>query len=1003
MTLIKSNSSILFSGGLDQKRPEKLSIPGRFLALENCIRRKYGQIEKRFGFESLGRDVVNASLTIDSGTNLANFREDVLLFTDFQLFSYASSSDNWIFKSNIVNNTLSSMPIIRNASIQAMPDMATNGGFTATVWEDSRGGVRCSIFDDETGSAVLPDTLLDASGKRPKVYAVKSNFIFVYITGTSFVSRKISVSMPATIGAQVVVQGSVAADKPLDVQPIGNIAVWVFNNTSDGLTVGYMDANGVVGSLAGNALPDPITIASATTLGSDCTSIYVNPDTGIIYLFYHDAATSTNLRIHGITGDLVTQDVRTVEAIANVRNVTATELDGLVCIFYEISAGSVKNHFVKTRVANAWLGSGPITFANTASVFTRSVGLASKAFVYNYDVYVLATHESGLQPTYFLVRYSGNLIVTKMAPGLGGGLTRDASRALKSGLSRVSLAGDGYIGAIQLRNQLETEVGGTVLSTQVGLNRFSVAFAADAFKTSTLGENMAIAGGLVQAYDGISVNELNFNIYPEDVASAAAASGSLTAGTYAFQVVYEWVDGRGQIHRSAPSIIKTQAALITQKIQVTIPTLRLTAKASTINCVVYVATKDLSVVYYRHGVVANDTTADTVVYEILTEAVTTNEVLYTSGGILDNQAPPAAGVIHQHKNRFFIADLEGGSIGYSKESVVAEGVAFSDAYRIAMEAEGGRVRGLATLDSNLIILKRDRIYYLPGDGPVDTGAQNDYPRPIPIASDVGTENPNSIAETPIGIFFKSAKGIYLLKRNLVTQYVGEGVEDYNGLDITSAVVLADENEVRFTTSDGVCLVYNYLFGQWSTFANYKAVSAVRGLDTYLHLKADGTVNKETPNVYRDNGAKFSMAIESSWLALSQVQGFQRIYRLLFLGDFVSHHITKLKVAYDYEDAYNETVYFYTRTGLVSENYYGAGSPFGLGVDESAYGGEGSSVYQFRFRPARQKCEAIKVRLEDLDTVVSTGGASFKLVAMNAEVGRKTGAYRLPQRKTIGSA
>lgn len=1003
MVLSKSNTPILFSGGLDQKRPEKLSIPGRFLRLENCIRRKYGEIQKRYGFNSLGSDVINSSDTIDSGTNLANFREDVLLFTDFQLFSYASASDNWIYKGEIVNNTLSSTPVIRNGAIQAMPDMASNGGFTATVWEDSRGGVGYSIFDDATGSAVVSDAQLDVTGFRPKVYAVRDNFIICYIVGTTLYSRLISTAMPATIGAAVSIQSGVVANKPWDVTPAGTAAVFVYNNTSSGLTIGYIDANGVVGSISGNALPDPVSIASGTALGSDCTSIYVNETTGIIYIFYHDAATSTNLRVTAITGDLVTMDTQTIEAIANTRNVTATEVDGLVCVFYEMSAASVKNHFVKSRVLNAWSGSGSVTFATAASVFARSVGLATKAFVCNGDVYVTVAHESGLQPTYFVMRYTDALIVTKMAQSFGGGVTRDSARVLKSGLCRVSLSDDGYIGGIQIRNELSTEAGGTILSTQVGINRFAIAFAADAFKTSSLGENLAIAGGLVQAYDGVSVNELGFNIYPEDVTTAASAGGSLTAGTYAVQVVYEWVDGRGQVHQSAPSIIKTQAAALNQKITVTIPTLRLTAKASIVNCVVYVAAKDTTVVYYRHGVVANSKTVDTVTYEILTEAVATNEVLYTVGGVLDNIAPPAAGVIHQHKNRFFIADLEDGSIGYSKESVVQEGVGFSDFFRIAMEADGGRVRGLATLDSNLIIMKRDRIYYLPGDGPVATGAQNDYPRPVPIASDVGTENPNSIAETPVGIFFKSSKGIYLLQRNLTTKYVGEGVEDFNGLDITSAVVLADENEVRFTTGDGATLIYNYFFQQWSTFANYEAVSAVRGLDSYLHLKADGTVNMETVGAYMDNGSKFSMAIETSWLALSQVQGFQRIYRLLLLGDFVSHHFTKLKLAYDYENSYNEEVYFDTRTGLVSENYYGAGDPYGLGVDEEAYGGVGSSVYQFRVRPRRQKCEAIKLRIEDIDTINLIGGGSFKLVAINAEVGRKVGAYRLPPRKTIGSA
>ena len=64
--------------------------------------------------------------------------------------------------------------------------------------------------------------------------------------------------------------------------------------------------------------------------------------------------------------------------------------------------------------------------------------------------------------------------------------------------------------------------------------------------------------------------------------------------------------------------------------------------------------------------------------------------------------------------------------------------------------------------------------------------------------------------TPQGLFFKSNKGIYILERSLVLKYIGFPVDDFNNLNITKADIFAKDNEVRFLTSDGVCLVYNYL-------------------------------------------------------------------------------------------------------------------------------------------------------------------------------------------------
>jgi len=160
------------------------------------------------------------------------------------------------------------------------------------------------------------------------------------------------------------------------------------------------------------------------------------------------------------------------------------------------------------------------------------------------------------------------------------------------------------------------------------------------------------------------------------------------------------------------------------------------------------------------------------------------------------------------------------------------------------------------------------------------------------------------------------------------------------------------------------------------------------------------VHKEVAGTYADNGVRYSMGIETNWLSFAGLQGFQRIYKTLLLGEFVSHHYTKVSIAYDFESAYNEVIYYNTQTGIYTGGLYGEeGDTYG---DETPYGGDSSDVYQFRLFPRRQKCQSMKLRIEDIDTIGDAAGGSFKLVSMACEVGRKRGANKLGTSKSIGS-
>lgn len=1004
MSLQGQTIPIAFSGGLDQKTAEQLVIPGKFLVLENCVRRKLGKVQKRYGYTQLGTSIIGGS-AVDSGSRLAKLNSDLLLINDDAVYSYSTANDKWIDKGDITSVLVDSEASIRNADRQAMADLGSVDNITVSAWEDSRGGVRLSVVDDSTSSIILYDQVVDATGSRPKVVATNHAFVILYLnSGGALYCKTINADDPTTVSAAI--QLDATTYSTFDACATGNYGIFAGVPTAaTTIKVAYFTSAGVIGSGA-NALPTPTTITEAAV---DAVNIVADDTNARIYVTYKGSA--NDLKVTGFTAPLLVTSTATVENLANIRNVgCALDADDSLRIFYEITAaGSASSLSSRVKTAVALFNGTTTTVTTAAAEFKRSVGLASKPFLQGDFVYVNVAFETTLQPSYFTVRQDG-FIVSRMLAGTGGGLTRDsaASPALKAGLCRVVAKDDEeHEFLLQVRLKLQADDDGTLLSTARGLDRMTLAFSGANFFSDQLGQNLHISGGVLLSYDGVTATESGFHVYPEDITLAAGTAGSIANGTYRVCVVYEWVDAQGQKHRSAPSVpVSITLAGVDDSITVnTIPTLRLTGKTSPrseVKIAIYRTVAGGVDVFYKETEITNDPSIDTPASApvlTLADADLDNlEVLYTVGGVLENIAPPASRTAIRHKNRLWLGGTEdGASLAYSKEHVFGEGAAFSDGFVIPVEPGGGEITALASMDDKLVIFKNDRVFALIGDGPLETGAQNDFTLPQLISGDVGAINQASVVSVPAGIMFKSDKGIYLLTRSLGFEYVGAPVEDYNSYTISSAVLLEDVNEVRFTTSDGDALVYNYAFDQWSTFTSYTAVSAINALGAYCHLRSDGAVRKES-TAYLDNGGRFSMAIETSWLAFAGVQGYQRLWRYAFLGDFITDHYTKIKLAYDYEDSFVETVYFNVDEGLDLE-YYGDDATYG---DSTVYGGDGSTVYQFESTPRRQKCEAIKFRLEDIDTKTAAGGGSFTLVGLTVEVGLKKGITALRGGKTIGS-
>lgn len=1068
MSLAPLNVPVIFKQGLDQKTdPKVVQIPS-LLELENAVFQKDGRLSKRNGYDPLGMRIEGSNEVIDSGEAIGIFRNELNLYTGSKLYSYIPTTNRWIEKGNTVSLISSATPVLRNPYQQSNINAAAIGNMALYAWEDTRGGVRYSVLDSET--SIVQDALIDASGSRPRVITLGNQFLLFYVVGTSLKYSFISPLNPTVITAPLNLTTDLNATPNYDCVENGSKAFVAYYDNSNTITIRTLTIANVV--------------SSATVLAEDadnCISLSVDSLSNL-WLAYSD---DTNVRVTVYSFTLVVLLApTTLETQADVVNITGLVQDTTATYFYEVEKADTYNHFIRTNT---------ISFAGvvgTPADFKRSVGLASKAFENNDSIYVNTIHESDEQSTYFTIASTGN-IVGKLNATIGGHLINNAC------LTNVDFTGSAYLFPNQMKGPLESQ--DAVLFTLAGVNATYLDFSSNnKFQNSELGE-LHIVGAMVQSYDGKSITEHGFSLFPEDVTGLSYNSGgALTDGSYQYIVTYEWTDNLGQLHRSATSdpvtivvstlanktfastdvntgteqitvtghgyatgeaftlttsgalptplalatnyfaividanTIKVATSLVnalagtainltvagsgTNTIHVltgvsgatlTIPTLRVTAK-TLVTCVVYRTLVNGSEFFRCSSLtspVFNNISVDTVTFTDTTSdaSIQSNDLLYTTGGVLDNDAPPSASVITVYRNRIFLL-AEDGSLWYSKVKQEGFPVEFTAFFTKTLSNTQGRVQGLGVIDSNFILFRAVQIETFSGQGPNDTGVGIDYGDPQLVTSDTGCEDPNSIGTTPNGLIFDSPKGRYLLDRSLQASYLGAPVEDYNDLLVTAATLLSDKNEVRFVTQQNI-LTYNYYFNQWSVFTGVYGEDCAIWNHQFVFVQSTGQVWVESQG-FQDGDQPISMKITTSWMSLRPtasgvsgigINGFQRIWDCVILGEYKSPHKLKYFIGYDFNPNYAQVGTI--DPDVVSPNQaYGVSTPYG--ADET-YGGE-YSLYQFGNHLTRQKCSSIRFSMYDDQNYLQDYGEGFSITGITLVCGVKQGVNKMPSKQTFST-
>jgi hypothetical protein len=1032
--LPKQTIPLTFSNGLNTKVDPKQIPLGQFDSMENVIFDEDGLLKKRNGF---------GLLTTISGTEyLTTFRGN-LTSLGTSIYAYSAGNNSSVNKGTFQPISLSVQPVVRSALSQTQCDsVVAPNDFVCTVYTESNNGTlsyKYVIQDSTTGQNIIsPAVIPVGSGVvtgSPRVFLLGGYFVIVFTNVIAAVSHlqyvTISISNPSTITANTDIAPTYVSATTLSWDGVvsGTKLYLAYNLTAGGqaVRVTYLNTSFQVAtpvSFAGSIATIMSICADETTAGSP-----------IIYAAFYDSAGSTGYMVAVDQNLNKVMTATQIIATGTYRNLTCTAQSGVCTAVLEKAAAYAYDANIATNFLQKVAVTKPLTLTTgtvgSTTTVLRSVGLASKGFLMNGVMYMLATYDgkstvyAALQPTYFLIDSSGR-VIGRLAYENGGGY-------LTVGLPKAQVLDDTVYVAYLFKdlvipvNKSQGATSAVGVYSQTGVNLGSWGFNSDTLSTSELGQNLNVSGGMLFCYDGNTFNEQNFNLYPDvDLTpdgsgtskslTVSNAGGSMTTQNYYYVLLYEWTDAQGNIFRSAPSIpIAAASASFTgssNSVTVNFPTLRITYKTG-VKLIAYRWSTAQQTYYQVTSVLAptlNSTSADVVQFvdTQADSAIIGNSILYTTGGVIENTNAPACTAITTWDTRLWMINAEDeNELLYSKPGQKSVPVEMNNSQTYFVDPNAGTnentgpMRCIAPMDDKLIILKSNALFYINGTGPNILGTGSQYSQPIFITSSVGSVNQRSLRMIPEGLMFESNKGIWILKRDLSTEYIGAPVERYNGDAVNSAEDIPGTTQVRFTLESGIHLVYDYYYKRWGTFRGIPAIASTvfEGLHTVVN--SDGQISQETPEVYLDNGNPVLMQFTTGWINPTGVQGYQRSYMLYFLGQYFTPHKLVWGVAYNYNSAPTQ-LQIITPTNF-SPNY-GTGdesTPYG---QQQEYGGTGDAE-QWRIFFNRQRCMAFQISMQETfdSSFGYPAGAGLTLSSLLLVIGQKKGYRPISAAKSAGGS
>ena len=535
-------------------------------------------------------------------------------------------------------------------------------------------------------------------------------------------------------------------------------------------------------------------------------------------------------------------------------------------------------------------------------------------------------------------------------------------------------------------------------------------------------------GGYLHGYDGGSIFETGFALYPsiarlEQVSKNLNNVGGLADGTYKYLAVYEWADANGNVHRSSPSAIKEitvendSGDLGTVGVSVYIPNF---TRKEGVKVVVY-RTLSQGSIFYKAGSFTVPTPANATSGVITfvdwpkgdSSGSTAGEIIhraivYTQNGELPNGFFGSCTDLTRHRNKVFAVGADD-NVYFSKPIVDGIEPQFPDAFSLTIPGDSSKTTGIESNLDHFLIFTEDNAHFVSGAGPDAFGAGMFAPPRI-FGTNQGARAGSAHVQTPLGVFYQTERGIYLVQRDMSVKYVGAQVEDQVNNTIVSMICHDPVNEVRFMVKDlnpgtgnpDVLLTYNYYFGQWSRSemvytSTENQIGEVYDGTYFQKLSATGFLLKQDNSVFTDTSRvhsnptstitrNYNVSVKTAFIAPSGLLSYDRVYRVMALGEYVGAHSVQMKFRMDYNESY------------ILSSAVKALSSAPAGGYEPADGAVNHPLYLFRAHLLQQKCRSLQVEI--LLTSSTTAAAHLDGIAFEVGVRPKKSAFKTIADRTL---
>lgn len=1045
MALQKQVIDIPLGQGLDQKSDEFLIQPGKLARAENIIFRKRGRIQKRSGFVRESTKNTYKVFAQDKGVLQleGSTSADYLSLNTIGTSEVAIGEWKSVPRAHIEHPGISGAHTW-HADSDFIQGTGNTEGFTATVTLGYDGSdvpkLDVTFIDNETGLVDTSATLTVASATssdnwhavKCKTHRTQSQLVIAAcgtFGGTARVKLYYITFGATTINLVETVDTSLYSSlcPVFDLETFGHSTVLLYKDASSATTLNVKLYNASYsGGSASTTTTDGESYAACLnslrfdgySSDADGTTTFVVlgwvDNDGVLYKYYSRTKSTSATSFGSSAGPVVlTTDVDTSDLTSLGPNVMVGcgNIDSSTDSTFWVS----KNNDATIRVFDYVIGTGAINASCTVyghAVVSKPYAVSETSATSEAGEYVLTqpVWSSGTTPRHYsLLRRGGSSVTEKarLAYGVALGTISLFANALPvAKLHKNGSSSDKFAGIVYLVSDAPSN--GTLNANHSAPSSVAAMSVFDKSRTASISAvdasgSLLFTGGSSLSFDGVAVAP-NGLLYPPEVVSfgSIVGAGSLVSGQeYSLIAVLEYTDAKGRFHQSAPSAPKAMTASTTKAEAV----IRLVPQSLPPNAIVslYRAGEGSST-YYRTAYFR--ATSNTLDYTINSNDLNTssssiagNTVLYTQSSELANIQLGSTVAIAADAGRVYAVsgdDLY--TVRISKPMEQWRGIAFFNGADRRVPTEGGPITALARMDGKLYVFKQKAVYVANGDGPNITGADDTLSDLYTFSTAFGANDQSSVLVCDLGVLCFGPKGFWLIGRDQSAQYIGAAIEDVVSASSRcyGMAYVQDTDEIHCAMGTLGELVYAVQFGQWSRNTNVQAMSIVspkQSIGSTLgayYVCTDPTNAAFLPGVFRagqsysgstawddDHDATaadnlFTMAVGLGWIHFAGVQGLQRVYEGLIIGRSKDTHTVRVSISYDYVDTVVDT---FTIT--------------------SANATTGSSQHQFRFFPSRQKCQAMKILIED---VVASGSQAFELVGMSLVVGMKPGAAKLPSAK-----